>query len=182
MEASPLVTAVIETTRAYALAMVANAAPVMVKPVIDKFGRHRVDFGKKAWDGRDIFGRNKSWEGIVAAIVMSVLASTIFIYFEKNPWWVAYGFISAVGAMCGDLLNSFMKRRLSLGPGECFIPCDQLSFLLVAHMFLYLSGVYAFVGVELSARVLAFGVVASLFLHLLTNLFAYALGLKDVPC
>lgn len=182
MEASPLITAVVKTTRAYALAMVANAAPMMVKPLIDRVSRHRVDFGRKAWDGRDVFGRNKSWEGIAAAIVVSVLASTIFVYFEGNPWWIVYGFVSAVGAMCGDLLNSFIKRRLSLGPGECFIPCDQLSFLLVAHALIYLSGVYELVGVELSARVLAFGIVASLFLHMLTNLIAYAVSLKDVPC
>lgn len=182
MEASPLITAVVETTRAYALAMVANAAPVMIKPLIDRVGRHRVDFGRKAWDGRDVLGKNKSWEGIAAAIIVSVLASTIFVYVEGNPWWIMYGFVSAVGAMCGDLLNSFIKRRLSLGPGECFIPCDQLSFLLAAHALIYLSGVYALVGVELSARVLAFGIVASLFLHLLTNLIAYVIGLKDVPC
>jgi len=182
MEVSPLVIAIVKTTKAYALAMIANAAPVMVKPIIDRVGRHRVDFGKKAWDGRDVFGKNKSWEGIAAAIVISVLASVVFVYIERNPWWVAYAVISAIGAMCGDLLNSFVKRRLSLGPGECFIPCDQLSFLLVAHVFLYLSGVYSLVGVELSARVLAFGVVASTFLHLLTNLLAYVARLKDVPC
>lgn len=177
-----MITAVVETTRAYALAMVANAAPVMAKPLIDAVGRHRVDFGRKAWDGRDVFGKNKSWEGIAAAVIISVIASAIFVYAEGNPWWLMYGLVSAIGAMGGDLLNSFIKRRLLLGPGECFIPCDQLSFLLVAHSLIYLSGVHALVGVELSARVLAFGVVASLFLHMFTNLIAYAMGLKDVPC
>jgi CDP-2,3-bis-(O-geranylgeranyl)-sn-glycerol synthase len=79
---------------------------------------------------RRIFGDNKTWRGVICAIVCCTAtvalqkyligdrASAISIvdYGEVNFLWLGAGL--GVGAVLGELPNSFLKRQLDIPPGS----------------------------------------------------------------
>lgn len=44
--------------------------------------------------------------------------------------WIPFGLSCGLGAMVGDSLKSFFKRRLDIAPGARWIPADQLDFVV----------------------------------------------------
>ncbi len=160
-------------------AMVANAMPVVASGIIRK--KHPLDFGLRFVDGKRLLGKNKSIEGFVAGITGGLLIGCIYTLVTHNHGWITYGVISGIGAMVGDSLNSFVKRRLNIRSGDPFIPMDQLSFILVTYVLVTALRVNDAVGIEVSLVDLAMGVYIVMVLHPLTNLIAYFLKLKDTP-
>ena len=59
--------------------------------------------------------------------------------------WLAVGIVSGLGALGGDALKSFFKRRVGIAPGGRWIPADQLDFVLGA-----LAGLAFFVDLGLA--------------------------------
>ena len=89
-----------------ALVLLANAAPVIARFLLgDHFGR-AIDGGRRLSDGRPVLGESKTYRGIAAAVMLTVPAAE----FLDIGGWV--GLVIAVAAMVGDLLSSFVKRRL----------------------------------------------------------------------
>ncbi len=77
--------------------------------------------GNRLWfDGRPIFGSNKTIRGILAAIA----GGATLLLLLGLQWWV--GVVAAGLAMTGDLLTSFIKRRLHYAPGKPVGILDQL--------------------------------------------------------
>lgn len=83
------------------------------------------------------FGSHKTVVGFGAGIA-AALAVTFFqamlswpesLVPESVPWWQA-GLAAGIGAMAGDSLKSFAKRRLGIAPGSRWIPFDQLDFVV----------------------------------------------------
>jgi CDP-2,3-bis-(O-geranylgeranyl)-sn-glycerol synthase len=72
--------------------------------------------------------------GVVAAVVaggiQSRLAWTPPAGSIKNP--LAHGLRLGLGAMLGDTIKSFVKRRVGIPAGARWIPFDQLDFVLGA--------------------------------------------------
>ncbi|WP_150048514.1 MULTISPECIES: CDP-archaeol synthase [Methylomonas] len=88
------------------LVAVANGAPVMAGYLLKRRFACPVDAGVHAADGRPLFGRSKTWRGLLAALGCSaVFASALNVS-------AALGMVFAAWAMAGDLLASFCKRRL----------------------------------------------------------------------
>ena len=70
--------------------------------------------------------------GIAAAILTALLQSRIhwqgnLVSYEQ---WFLLGLSSGCGAMVGDSLKSYLKRRLQIAPGQSWIPADQLDFVI----------------------------------------------------
>src|SRR5713101_7307596 len=101
---------------------VANAAPLV-------FGGGRpLDGGRKFLDEQPIFGSHKTVRGLVAGILAgSVLGAAESLF---DPRLFVAGFMIAIGAVLGDLLGAFVKRRLKIKPGNQFPIVDQLDFVL----------------------------------------------------
>jgi len=129
-------------------AYIANMAPVFAEKLgVLKFLARSVD-GGKMWKGRPIFGDHKTWRGFVVGIV-SALAVVWLQYFlqqfyfsqkislinysEVNLWFL--GILLGFGALFGDLVKSFFKRRIGVLPGKPWIPFDQIDFALGALIF-----------------------------------------------
>jgi len=80
----------------------------------DLFPASKVPFSKK------LFGVNKTWRGLIFVGLMNGLVTLIFHYLFS--WPVKHPFL--IGALLGgayiifELPNSFLKRRLGIGPGE----------------------------------------------------------------
>ena len=82
--------------------------------------------------------------------------------------------------MLGDIGASFLKRRLDRERGAAVPGLDQLDFVVGA---LVLAGLFApaWTRAAFPLPALAAVVVATPLLHLVTNVGAYALGLKSEP-
>jgi len=75
---------------------------------------HPMNFNRRFIDGRRVFGDNKSVEGFMSGVIAGLSIGIVYTFFTGLNTWIAYGLLSGSGAMLGDLLNSFIKRRLGL--------------------------------------------------------------------
>ena len=120
-------------------------------------------------DGEPIFGSHKTIRGVIGG----VLAGTIIGLGESlvDPRLAFAGFMMSLGAVLGDLLGAFIKRRLHVEPGKAFPILDQLDFVFGALML-----GYYFFPMGLYSTILF--VVVTPPIHLGTNYGAYRLGIK----
>ena len=122
-------------------AYVANASAVLVG------GGTPIDFGKNWRDGKRILGDGKTWRGLLsgtfigmtAGFGLVVAASYInsseyhFLHltnFEGFPFMIPIIFSICFGALLGDIIESFFKRRIGKNRGDDWIPFDQVDFIL----------------------------------------------------
>lgn len=159
----------------------ATVMPVLVQPIFS-FLAYPVDFNKKI-GGEPIFGKNKTWRGIIAATLTGVL----FFWFQKSlvdiPWFHSlsiidyktsslwFGFLFGLGAIIGDLVKSFFKRRFKIPPGVSWFPFDQIDYVIGALVFL--APLY-FPGWKFSIGLILVGIG----LHLLSNVLGHLLKLR----
>lgn len=95
------------------------------------------------WQGKEILGKNKTWRGLLVGAITGVLVagiqaalffntdffkrSTLVNYGEVN--FILFGFLMGTGALIGDLVKSFIKRRLDKPSGKPWFPWDQLDWI-----------------------------------------------------
>ena len=102
------------------LLVVANGAPLAARVALGDRLRTPLDGGLCLRDGRRLFGPSKTVSGLAAAIVATgVLAPLMGL-----SWPI--GLLIGGFAMVGDLLSSFVKRRLGLGSGAMALGLDQI--------------------------------------------------------
>src|ERR1700758_346955 len=90
----------------------ANGTPVIAGTLFGKHLNQPLDCGVTFVDGRPVFGNAKTMRGIM----LSLVATTVTAPALGLAWMC--GLIIASVAMSGDLLSSFVKRRLSLPPSS----------------------------------------------------------------
>jgi len=146
----------------------ANAMPVIFG------GGHPIDGGKNFRDGKPIFGPRKTFRGFFAGLAVGTLVGFLQGYFTGSLKVMLLGFMLSLGALTGDLVESFIKRRLGRPPGASFPVADQLDFVLGALLF---SMPFS----PPSLLVVLTIVVVTPPIHLLTNFLAYLLGMKKEP-
>ena len=78
------------------------------------------------------------------------------------------------GTILGDALGSFIKRRINLQPGGPFPVMDQLGFVLMAYLLVWLAGI------SFPLWYLWYVLPITLFGHLGANYLAYLVGWKEV--
>jgi CDP-2,3-bis-(O-geranylgeranyl)-sn-glycerol synthase len=102
------------------LLTVANGAPVAAKKLLREKLSQPLDAGALFFDGRPVFGPTKTIRGIVASVLATTICSTLL----GLGWNV--GVVIATVAMAGDLLSSFVKRRLDLASSSMAIGLDHI--------------------------------------------------------
>lgn len=173
--------------------------PAYVASALATFPRGRglpMDFGRVAADGRRLLGPSKSWSGFLfggfVAMPFGLLEASLILAAPPDlrlvpvlaPTLLAAVPVVAVltfGAMTGDALGSFLKRRLGRDSGSRAIVLDQLPFVLVPvglGIALYPN---PFVSAFVSAWSVFWLLAFTLGLHTLFNWVAYKVGLKKVP-
>lgn len=68
---------------------------------------------------------NKTWSGLLGAMLFSALISAAFAHFTEPTWMIrmaAVGAVLAIVAQCGDLLESKVKRYLQVKDSSNLIP------------------------------------------------------------
>ena len=107
------------------LLALANGSPVIAKRILNNHCSWPLDGNVKFFDGRPVFGASKTIRGILVSIAITSAAAPLIGLPLK------IGLLVAIMAMAGDLLSSFVKRRLGLQSSSRAIGLDQLpEFLL----------------------------------------------------
>ena len=129
------------------LIAIANAIPVFAKKLLGSAAAWPLDGGLMLSDGRPLLGASKTIRGIV----LSVLLTPVVALLIGLSWQV--GLVVAGSAMAGDLVSSFLKRRMGLPPSSQAIGLDQtpesLLPLLVAGWLVPITVIDVLVGTAL---------------------------------
>ena len=174
----------------FAPAMLSNSNAALIG------GHAPVDFGK-SWRGKRILGDGKTWRGFIGGALASVVVGIIMVWISilfgsENHWgfgpsWsenIGLLFCMSFGALIGDMLGSFLKRRIGIDRGKQAPLLDQYDYVVGAFLFLsifYPHWVYAtyLEGYHLIALIvlLVFVYVS----HRVANYIGYWMGVKDNP-
>lgn len=103
-----------------ALIIVANGVPVLFKKVLKSHFAMPVDFNRRFIDGRPVLGPTKTIRGIVGSLIATTLVAPVL------GLSFLIGFVVAGSAMLGDLIASFIKRRLGLRSSSMALGLDQI--------------------------------------------------------
>jgi len=169
--------------------------PLIRKAGIFNFLDKPVDFNRK-FLGQPIFGKNKCWRGVIFGIIVGILVAglqlwlyqfsfthpnfagqnlggfikeiSFFNYQEIHIF--AFGFLISAGAVFGDLLFAFIKRRLKMEPGARFIPWDQTNYVIGSAIFL--TPIFK---IDIMVWITLF--ILTFFLHIIFNRLGYCLKL-----
>lgn len=147
-------------------AYAANGAPIL-------FGRGRPLDGGRKLKGKRIFGDNKTVRGTVSSIICGIAVGIIEYPFLH--YMLPIAILLTIGANLGDLMGSFIKRRLNYTHGASFPVMDQYGFFILAIL----------VALPLGHLPNAYGIIFLIILtgiaHIFTNRGAHRLKLKKVP-
>jgi CDP-2,3-bis-(O-geranylgeranyl)-sn-glycerol synthase len=155
-----------------------------------------VDFGKKMKDGTRYLGDGKTWNGLIGGtlsgmglgmiqvLIMTFLDVPSWTYVDCVPCTISILFLLAFGSMFGDMLGSFLKRRLKIARGAKFPVMDQYDFFIGAMILTvplkwswfsqnFLEGTHlvGFIGLIVLIPVM----------HRAVNIIGFKMGKKDVP-
>ncbi|MHA1754710.1 MAG: CDP-2,3-bis-(O-geranylgeranyl)-sn-glycerol synthase [Candidatus Odinarchaeia archaeon] len=163
-------------------------------------GSTPVDLGKNFVDGRRIFGEGKTIRGLIGGVIFGFMVGLIqflistpvndffqqlILTYDFNPsiglnaelvllFNPLRAFLLPFGALIGDLVGSFIKRRIGLARGKPAPLIDQLDFILFALLFSYFLA-------PISWEYVVIILVFTPLIHLMANIIAYFLKLKKEP-
>ena len=167
----------------------ANMAPIFAAhwrlwPALDK----PIDGGRQ-WRGKRLFGDHKTLRGFVVGWLTALIAvliqawleavspalkEFIYIFDYEQVNLLAWASALSLGALGGDAIKSFFKRRAGVKPGKSWVPFDQID---------YVAGTIAasLLVVQLPLRFYVIALIAGLALHPLSTFLGWLFKLKDSP-
>lgn len=150
------------------LIVLANGIPILAFNLLRQRLSMPVDLGINLPDGERLFGVSKTIRGLLLSLIFTgALAEMIGLS------WIL-GLTIAFWSMLGDLLSSFIKRRLHMASGSRAFGIDQLPESLLP--LLAVAGQFSLSGEEILATVVTFIV-----LELLISRVLFRLHLRKDP-
>lgn len=111
---------------------------IVIKKNLLSVLRQPIDRGK-LFQNKEIFGKNKTWRGILITVAVSICVVAIqkYLYSKdifvalsiidyQNTNWLQFGFLLGIAYSIAELPNSFIKRRIGIEAGKI----NQQKFLL----------------------------------------------------
>jgi len=158
-----------------------------------------IDMGRKDKKGKRILGDGKTWGGLGWGILGGVAVGCAMMIVRHYAGAEAQKYLSnftpdepsamgfvgilfamCLGAMCGDIIFSWAKRRIGIKRGEKAPLVDQLDFLVGTWMFMLLF--YPAWTFEHFTQWHAVAILIIVpMLHVVTNFVAFKLGKKKEP-
>jgi len=102
-----------------ALILLANAIPVLLARLLGKHADWPLDSGLQLRQ-QALLGPSKTWRGLLGSLLFTPLFALLLGISAQQ------GLIIAALAMLGDLLSSFIKRRLRIAPSGMAPGLDQI--------------------------------------------------------
>ena len=84
----------------------ANSGPILTEKILGNRLNRPIDNECKLSDGYRLLGNSKTWRGFYAAVFFSIITA---LCLDLKP---IIATLFAILAMTGDLLSSFIKRRM----------------------------------------------------------------------
>lgn len=167
---------------------IANGTPVIVSkiPFLKKLN-YPLDFNLM-FRGKRILGDHKTVRGLISGVLMGILTAYVLKMGYDNSSFIRsfspidydafsiflFGGLSGLGAIVGDSVKSFFKRRAGIKPGKAWLPFDQIDYIFGGVLF-----TLPYIQLDLIYYFLIF--VLYLIIHPATTIIGYYLGLKDSP-
>lgn len=157
-------------------AYIANMAPVLFK---NKLKFLAIPISPKH------LGSHKTYRGFIVAVILGlivfyiqkILFSVPFFnsisVFDYNMFLFWPGFLLSFGAIFGDSVKSFFKRRAKIKPGKPWPIFDQIDYSIGAIVFSMPVINYT---VSFALTI----IILSAILHVLSNHLGFYLGVRDV--
>lgn len=150
-------------------AYIANMAPVFARKIP---WNTPLDFGL-TFRNRRILGDNKTWRGLIVGVIVGTLIGVLIskIYWNFGFSAFTWSLHASFGALMGDAVKSFFKRRFNVSSGKSWFPFDQIDFTvgaLAIGSFVYFPGWF-------NSAVI---VLVSAIGHVAVNHFAYYTGIR----
>lgn len=134
---------------------------------------------------KKLFGDHKTYRGfffgIISSIIivflqsiMSALTYKIELLNYQNINIIIFGLLMGIGALLGDLLKSYFKRKLKIRPGKSLPPIDQIDWVIGSSIVLYFY-------INLKPNFIIYSLIILGILHLLTNILSYKLKIRKTP-
>jgi CDP-2,3-bis-(O-geranylgeranyl)-sn-glycerol synthase len=155
-----------------------------------------MDLGRNWRDGRRILGPSKTWSGFLFgtffALPFALLQAGLYLIAPPSlqlvPGFgptvlaaVPLAFLLTAGALTGDALGSFVKRRLGRPSGARTLLLDQLPFVLVPVLVGLVAFPATFDPAFLSPQGILWLILFTLGFHVAFNWIGYWIGAKKVP-
>ncbi len=145
-------------------------------------GSHPID-GKRLFRGKRLLGDGKTWEGLIGGIIVGLLVGSLQVAYQSQLDYAGLNLPAmtmplvlalSLGTMAGDLLGSFIKRRLGIKRGGSAPLLDQDGF--VAMAFVFAAFVY-----PVSGLILVLLLLITPPIHWITNICGYYMKFKKTP-
>ncbi len=142
-------------------------------------GKKPLDFGKKLF-GKEILGKGKTFKGTFLGISIGILSVFLLSFLLPeftalfHPDYLLVGSMICVGALAGDLVGSFIKRRTGVPRGGQILILDQLDFVIGGIAFSYWARTPSILETTLI-------IVITLIAHRAANFIAFKWKMKSVP-
>lgn len=157
-----------ELARILVLLGIANGTPIFAKKLLGDHFSMPLDGGLSLSDGKPLFGASKTIRGVVVSLCCAALVSPLLGF----DWILGASFAAA--SLAGDLVSSFVKRRLGMHVhAQAFgldqIPESLLPLLLFRHR------------LDVSALEIAITVSVFVMLEIALSRLLFKLGIRDRP-
>ena len=150
------------------LIIIANGAPIVIRAVMGSRLDCAIDFGYRLPDDRPLFGSSKTWRGVFGAVLFTSIGAIVLGYSAFT------GAQIAIYAVLGDILSSFIKRRLGMAPSSMAPLLDQVpESLLPAVMLMDIF--------ELDIQSIIILVSLFIVMELLLSYIFFKLGIRRRP-
>lgn len=170
-------------------AAAANVTPILVTklPVV-KHWDTPLDLGT-TFHGRPLLGPHKTWRGLVSGMLVATLVlwlqQLLYVHFGPAHWLsdsvdyaalptLVLGPLFGLGALGGDAIKSFFKRRRGTASGASWLPFDQIDYIIGAALI-------SLPFVVLSVRQYIFLFIIWFGVHIGSTYLGWKLGLKNQP-
>jgi CDP-2,3-bis-(O-geranylgeranyl)-sn-glycerol synthase len=146
-----------------------------------------VDLGKTWSDGRRVFGDGKTYRGLIAGILAGIGSGLILIWLSDTylltslpKHTVLSVVLLACGALLGDLVKSFFKRRFGRERGAKWPVADQYDLVAGAFLLLLVFDL-SWLTATITIPVLLVILILTPVLHRAVNIIGYLFRIKEVP-
>lgn len=108
------------TLELFVMLVLANGTPVVAAGLLKNRWSAPVDGGRLWRDGRPVFGSSKTWRGVVSGAMACALFALL------TGLGFVFGLLFGLLGLAGDILSSFIKRRLGLESSARAVGLDQI--------------------------------------------------------
>ena len=146
-----------------------------------------IDLRKNYSDGNRIFGDGKTYRGLFFGILAGIVTGLFLLWIDN---WFPFAslpqhtllsvMLLATGALLGDLVKSFFKRRFGKERGTKWPVADQYDLVAGAFLLL-LIGDPGWLFTTVTLPVFLVILIITPVLHRATNIIGYMFRVKEVP-